>query len=170
MHFEHVQIKDIPLLKQWFKQDYIAEFWYGQGLQNTYKSIEKFTKGEPCIFTLWLAYDGETPFGYLMTSQAEREDAFYLQYLPEGAKAITLDLLIGNRDYLGKGFSHVMIQQLLVQHYTHVDYVFIDPGVSNAKAIHVYEKAGFVSMGEFDPPWERGSPCLLMRLELDTIL
>ncbi len=169
MHFKHVTTEDVPLLKKWFKQGYIAEYWYGKGLQNTYDSIDKFTNGEACIFTLWIAYDETTPFGFLMTSYATKEDAFYVKHLPEGTKAITLDLLIGNTDYLGKGLSHVMIQQLLLQKYSDIDFVFIDPGITNEKAIHVYKKAGFTPIDEFDPPWNPGCNCLLMRLSMNEL-
>ncbi len=170
MHFKHVTKKDISLLKKWFEQDYIAEHWYGEGLKNTYDTIHKFTHQIPCIFTLWLAFDKDIPFGYLMISAIDKSDPFYGRHLPEGAKGITLDLLIGDTRYLGKGLCYVMIQELLLQHYQDVDFVFIDPAVDNQKAIHIYKKVGFLPIEEFEPSWDPGSSCLLMILSMKDLL
>lgn len=167
MHFEHLRKEQEEMVKQWLHQDYVAKFWYGVGLQNTLKSISRFVNGEETLFTLWIAYDGTTPFGYLTTSKVNFEtDHFYAHYLTPSSKAITLDLLIGNRSYLGKGLGHQMIRELLLQKFEHATDVFIDPGVDNPKAIHVYKKAGFQELEEYTPVWDPSSACLLMHLKL----
>lgn len=169
MHFELVKKKDVSLLKKWFQQDYISKYWYGEGLKNTYETIEKFTNQESSIYTLWMAYDKDVAFGYLMTSKVTKEDVLYMKHLPEGKKAITLDVLIGNTDYLGKGLSHIMIQRFLLEKYSDVDFVFIDPSLNNSKAIHVYKKAGFQPVVEFKPSWDPTVSHLLMSLSLESI-
>ncbi len=170
MHFEILRKDQEEMLKAWLKQDYVAEFWDGVGLQNTLKSISRFVNGEETLFTLWIAYDRTIPFGYLMTSNVDFEkDHLYAKHLSPSSKAITLDLLIGNPSYLGKGFGHRMIQELLQQKFHDVTDVFIDPGVDNPKAIHVYEKAGFRKLEEFIPEWDPSSPCVLMQLKMESL-
>ncbi len=68
----------------------------------------------------------------------------------EGA-AITLDLLIGEADYLGKGLSHIVIQEFLLSQFPNVSEVLIDPEATNSHAIHVYEKVGFHHLGRIYP-------------------
>jgi RimJ/RimL family protein N-acetyltransferase len=170
MHFKPMTKEQKKLVKGWLAQDYVGKYWYGVGLQNTLHSIEKFISGQKTPFTIWIAYDGTTPFGYLMTSKINpKKDLLYGKYCDLKAKAITLDLLIGNRDYLGKGLSHLMIHQLLLQEFSFVTDVFIDPSVDNPKAIHVYEKAGFQKLIEFVPPWEPDSRCVLMYLKMEPL-
>ncbi len=165
IRFEHLRKDQVDLVKQWLSQEYVAEYWYGPGLQNTLNSIAKFVNGQETLFTLWIAYDGNIPFAFLMTSKVDLDkDLLYAKYCDSGANAITLDLLIGNPSYLGRGLSHIMIQQLLIQEYSSISDVFIDPGIDNAKAIHVYEKAGFQKCEDFIPEWDPTSPCILMQL------
>ena len=170
IHFEPLKKDQEEMVKQWLRQDYIAKFWYGVGLENTFKSISRFVNGKETLFALWIAYDGSTPFGYLMVSQVDLEkDQLCAKYLSPKAKAITLDLLIGNPSYLGKGLSHQMIKALLLQKYSDMTDVFIDPGINNSKAIHVYEKVGFKTLEEFIPDWEASHPCLLMHLKMEKL-
>ena len=170
LRFEHLRKEQVDLVIPWFKQDYVAEYWYGTGLQNTLNSIARFVEGQETLYTLWVAYDGDIPFAFLMTSKVDLDkDLLYAKYCGFGTKAITLDLLIGNTSYLGRGLSHIMIQQLLLQEYDTISDVFIDPGIENAKAIHVYEKAGFQKREEFIPEWDRTSPCVLMQLKMDQL-
>lgn len=171
MHFKLLTKDHEALVKKWLQQDYVAEFWHGTGLESTYKSIASFIDGKETLFTLWIAYDNATPFGYLMTSKVDfSKDYLYAKYLTPTSKAITLDLLIGNTSYLGKGLGHQMIKELLLQKFSDVTDVFIDPGVNNPKAIHVYEKAGFQKLEEFIPEWDPSSPSLLMHLKMSSVV
>jgi RimJ/RimL family protein N-acetyltransferase len=167
MHFEPLRKDQEEMLKQWLLQDHVAEFWYGAGLQNALKSISRFVNGEETLFTLWIAYDDTVPFGYLMTSKVDFEiDHLFAKYLYPTSKGITLDLLIGNQSYLGKGLGHEMIRELLRQKFQDATDVFIDPGINNPKAIHVYEKAGFRKLEEYTPEWDPSCPCVLMHLKM----
>ncbi|CCB89426.1 GNAT family N-acetyltransferase [Simkania negevensis] len=169
MRFVHLRKEQQDLVNKWLKQDYVAKYWHGSGLQNTLNTIERFVNGQEKLFTLWMAYDKEIPFGYLMTSNVDlKTDHFFAKYCERDAKAITLDLLIGNTTYLGKGLSHIMINKFLLESFSSITDVFIDPGIENHKAIHVYEKAGFEKREEFVPEWDPTGKNLLMQLKMDT--
>ncbi len=58
-----------------------------------------------------------------------------------------------------------MIQNFLLQKFPDITDVFIDPAERNTKAIHVYEKAGFVKIEQFIPDW-CPIPHILMRLKM----
>ncbi|MBS0586098.1 MAG: GNAT family N-acetyltransferase [Verrucomicrobia bacterium] len=165
MHFEILRKEDEPLVTKWLQEPHVNEFWYGSGLQSTLSSITRFVKEEETLFTIWLAYDDSTPFAYLMTSSINYEnDSLYAKYLARDAKAITIDLFIGNKAYLGKGLGKKLLVEILRQKFSDVTDVFIDPSVNNARAIHVYEKVGFQKVEVFIPPWDPSSQCILMHL------
>jgi pimeloyl-ACP methyl ester carboxylesterase len=117
----------------------------------------------------WLSYDGDIPFGYLLTSTvAMNKEDEYRRFCKTGGEAITLDLFIGNSQYLGKGIAHQMIQEFLLSQCTQVQEVLIDPQVTNRRAVHVYEKAGFSIVEEFIPSHST-LPHYLMHLDMDAL-
>lgn len=46
-----------------------------------------------------------------------------------------------------------MIREFLTSQFPNVKKVLIDPEATNARAIHVYQKAGFKIIGEFIASW-----------------
>lgn len=127
------------LLHRWFEQEHIKEWMHGVGLQNTLNGLEKFFEGKTKTI-YWIGYDKSTPFAFLITS-------------PEGEDATTLDVFIGDVNYLGRGLAVPMIRKFLIDHFSHVTKVLIDPEATNARAIHVYEKVGFKTIHEFIASW-----------------
>ncbi len=127
------------MIHRWLEQDYIKKWIHGIGLQNTLNGLEKFFQGNTTT-TYWIGYDHETPFSFLITS-------------PEGTDATTLDLFICDPNYLGKGLAVRMIHEFLINHFRHVKRALIDPEATNARAIHVFQKAGFKIIGEFIASW-----------------
>lgn len=112
---------------------------HGVGLQNTLNGLEEFFEGKSDT-TYWIGYDEDIPFSFLITS-------------PRGEEAITLDLFICDLNYLGKGFAVPMIRQFLLDHFSHMKKILIDPEATNRRAIHVYEKVGFKTTHEFIASW-----------------
>lgn len=130
----------------------MAEWFHGQGLANTLKNLDEFLEGR-CPWHYWLGYDQDHPFAFLITSPISKPDDSLSRWCSEKGEAITLDLLIGDVNYLGKGLSHLMIQEFLVSQFPRVSEVLIDPDAANTRAVHVYEKAGFTILGEFVPSY-----------------
>ena len=167
--FFPVEEKHREIILGWFGQKHVNEYFYGEGLENTLNSLDAFIKGEKNLFEHWIAYIGEEPFGFLMTSRIKgpyNADSPYDKWYEEGKEAITLDLLIGPETFLGKGLGHRMIREFLIDRFPHVDKVLIDPSVTNTRAIHVYEKAGFKKIEQF--PQQHDSPDLCWMMHLDT--
>ena len=46
-----------------------------------------------------------------------------------------------------------MIREFLINHFSNVKRVLIDPEATNKRAIHVYQKVGFKIIGEFIASW-----------------
>jgi len=147
------------------RKNMFKSIFHGQGLQNTLKDLDKHIHSSSGFHEHWIAYKEEVPFGYLMTSEVASDEERFSKWR-EGEKAITLDLLIGNENFLGRGLSCPMIQEFLLDKFPSVDEVFIDPEVENSKAIHVYEKAGFKKLEQFIAPWHP-VPHWLMKCNLN---
>ena len=166
------------LIHQWLQQDYISEWIHGQGLQNTLSGLETFfhsqAKSEGLdrqanITQHWIGYDNDIPFVYLLTSNVFKHATnAYAKYSAHEGLAITLDIFIGNTEYLGKGLASTVIKEFLLSHFPDVSEVFIDPEKANIRAIHVYQKAGFRIVGEFIAPWHP-VPHHIMKLDMKNL-
>lgn len=160
-NFKKVVLSDQPLVMEWIHKPNINEWLHGQGLRNTIESLDNFVKNKKTVITHWLAFDNNIPFAYLMTSEIKPSGNH-----PRGA--VTLDLFIGNMDYLGKGLAVLLIQEFILSQFSDAVEILIDPERSNKRAVHVYEKAGFQIIGEFIAPWHR-VPHYKMRLWVESL-
>lgn len=167
------------LIHHWLQQDYIHEWVHGQGLKNLINGLEKFYeyreegKGlerDSNIAQHWIAYENDTPFAYLLTSNVFKDSAeSYAKYSELEGPAITLDIFIGDKNYLGKGLADILIKEFLLSNFSDVSEIFIDPEKSNKRAIHVYEKTGFKIVGEFLAPWHP-VPHYIMKLNMHELV
>ena len=148
--FEQVLIKYQKLILSWLQQPHVSEWFCGQGLENTIQELNKFLHSSS-IFQYWLAFDQQHPFALLMTSSVDKPSDELTRWCSDTGETITLDILIGDSNYLGKGIAHHLIQRFLVSRFPRVKEVLIDPDATNLRAIHVYKKAGFQIIGEFIP-------------------
>lgn len=158
------------IILSWFKEEHVKEFYYGKGLQNTLHNLELYCQeindNGRYKFDHWIAFYNSVPFGFLMTSPITgpyNPNDDYKKWYAEGKKTFTLDLLIGAKEFLGRGLAHKMIKKFIIDQFSNADYFIIDPSLSNKKAIHVYEKAGFKKVDTFFPSYDP-VPHLMMRL------
>lgn len=147
LRFRPVQPAERSLVHAWLQLPHVAHWFYGQGLINTLHHLDQFLKGKASA-TYWLCLDADHPIAFLITSYVQKDDP-YAKWCT--GKAITLDLLIGDLKYLGKGFAVKMIHQFLYTQFPDVEEVLIDPEATNTRALHVYEKVGFKKLDEFIP-------------------
>lgn len=161
--FKPAQEPQRELIHGWLKQDYIARWIHGVGLQSTLTGLEKFfaytAEGKSLdrqmtITQHWVGYDGNRPIVYLLSSNVfKSEDSEYAKYSLTDGPMITLDIFLGDPEYLGKGLATRLIKDFLLGQCSDVTEVFIDPEQSNERATHVYEKVGFKKVGEFIASW-----------------
>lgn len=167
-HFKPVDEAHRSLVHHWLQQPHVAKWFYGQGLQNTLKHLDDFLNGSS-NGKYWLGYDQNRPFAFLITSTVAKPNDELNQWCTKDGEAITLDFLIGETDYLGKGLSHIVIQEFLLSQFPHVTEVLIDPEGTNSHAIHVYKKVGFIILGEFIP-FHSPHPHYMMRLDMTKLI
>ena len=107
--FKPVESKDRALVHTWLVQPHVAEWFYGQGLQNTFDHLDEFLQGS-CQSHYWLGYDKQHPLAFFITSSVKKPKDELSHWCIEKGDAITLDMLIGDTAYLGKGLSHLLIE------------------------------------------------------------
>jgi len=162
-HFKPLDGEHRALVHRWLQEPHVAKWFYGQGLENTINHLDDFLNGLQGG-EYWLGFDQNRPFAFLMTSHVEKSSDILAKWCSEKGEAITLDLLIGETDYLGKGLSYILIQEFLASQFPHVNEVLIDPEATNSRAVHVYKKAGFKILGEYIPSYNP-RPHYMMRLD-----
>ena len=161
--FKAVDPEHRALVHSWLKMPHVAKWFYGQGLKNTLNHLDEFLEGSSSSH-YWLAYDDNHPFAFLITSFVSNTDE-PASWCAEEGKAMTLDILIGDLDYLGKGLAPTLIREFLMSQFPHIAEVLIDPEATNTCAIHVYQKVGFTILAEFIPS-HSPHPHYMMRLSM----
>lgn len=178
IHFEKVLLKHQDFLFSWLDAPHVKAFW--DNSQAHRDDIALFMNGRPTpstyfngMFSYWIGLMDEVPFCLIMTheenEQTEPPD-YMLPYLSNIGKTIALDFLIGNTDYLGKGFATPTLLSFMAFFKEKVEpetaLFLIDPALNNIRAIHAYEKAGFHRVSEFtydDGYFEKTQGILMVR-------
>lgn len=172
LSFNPVAGEHRELVRTWLHKEHVRPYFYGQGLENTLKNLDLFVKGIDhnglYRFKYWIARAADKPFAFLITSEVEgpydpKDD--YAKWYEEGRQTITLDLLIGEEEFLGKGLAAPLIREFLLTMFPHASIVLIDPEATNSRAIHVYERAGFEKLEQFIPAYNP-VPHWMMRLKI----
>lgn len=167
LSFKFVDMAHRDLVHEWLLKPHVAKWFYGQGLQNTLSHLDDFLKGQSSA-QYYLGYDGDRPFAFFITSLVEKPDDELSVWCTKEGTAITLDLLIGESDYLGKGLSGLLIQEFLRTQFRDVSEVLIDPEATNLHAIHIYTKVGFKTLGTFIPS-HSPHPHYMMSLDMESL-
>ncbi len=160
--FKPVDQKTRPLVHKWLHKPHVAEWFYGHSLETTIKYLDDFLAGSS-KYQYWLSYKKEHPFGLLITSRVEKPHDELSKWCNKEGDAITLDFFIGDKDYMGKGSAHLLIQEFISSQYPDVSEVLMDPESTNLRAIRVYQKAGFEILGEFVPPQSPNTHLMMRR-------
>jgi GNAT superfamily N-acetyltransferase len=163
-NFKPVDGAHRALVHSWLIQPHVTKWFYGQGLQNTFNHLDEFLQGSSQS-QYWLAYDNNHPFAFLITSTVSKPEDELTRWCSEDGLAITLDMLIGDTSYLGKGLSSILIREFLLSQFPEVAEVLIDPEATNSRAVHVYQKVGFNILEEFIPS-HSPNPHFMMRLNM----
>lgn len=169
IHFKHPRKDQFELIYQWYRKPHVLEFLDDPETGRSIPDLQNYLTGRDHFWTPWLAYYKETPFAYLMTARVRKNEVgIWSKWREKKGKTYSLDMLIGEESFLGKGLSHLVIQKFIKEKFSHAAAFLIDPELRNIHAIHVYEKAGFVIVEEFKGEHGRfaGIPHIMMKLTL----
>ena len=169
--FKHPTKDQFELIYSWFAKPHVSEFFDDPETGRSIPDLLNYLSGKDYFFTPWLACENDKPFAYIMTAEVKRhETGIWSKLREKKGKTYSMDMLIGDEAFLGKGMSHLLIKKFIAEHFQHAAAFLIDPELRNIHAIHVYEKAGFVIVDQFRGEHGRyaGIPHIMMKLKLSS--
>lgn len=161
IRFEKVGIPHQKIIFEWLEEPHIKEFW--DNSQDHKNDILNFIKGrkEPSPYfhgryVYWIGLTIEKPYSLIMTIQekpGENRPQIKHDHLSKTGTTYSIDFMIGEKTYLGKGLGAQTLESFISFFQKNIDAdadtFFIDPDLTNPRAKHVYEKAGFDYIGDF---------------------
>ena len=164
--FKEVTTDDLPLLRRWFKEPHVCQWWPTPEEDEFFENFLQRIRSKK-TFAYSVLID-EKPIGYIQYYYIDRsveKAGAWLPALPE--TTVGIDQFIGDPTYLGKGYGTLFIKEFITYLTSRVDQaittIIVDPEPTNYAAIRCYEKVGFQSMGIYTT--EVG-PALLMRYDV----
>lgn len=129
---------DLNIMGVWLAQDYIRKFWGDP--QDWIKEISENISAD------WVKYfivECNTPIGFLQYYETDKAPQGEWSNEPIGT--IGIDYLIGDIEYLGKGYGSKIVRLLVdfIKSKNEFDYIVADPIVENVSSIKVLENNGF---------------------------
>lgn len=168
--FRLLEEKDFNQIHIWMNTDFVIE-WYGkipvtiEDVRNKYMSYitgEKPTKAYIIIID-------NVDVGYLQTYLIN-DYPEYNKYVETDEHTAGVDLFIGHKDYIHKGYGVRIMEQFLREHVfsnIQVDKCIIGPEPKNLSAIRMYEKSGFRWYKNIQIPDEDEPEYLMILLRKD---
>jgi RimJ/RimL family protein N-acetyltransferase len=160
--FEKATLEHEKLIFEWLEEPHMIEFW--DNSQEHKDDILNFIYGRKQTYfcgttKYWIGCIDLEPFAFILSDQLLTEQTdlpdIYLKYMSKTNHNISLDFGIGNKDYLGQGLAAPTLVEFMEFYKNEIDpkatTYFIDPDLNNPRAKHVYEKAGFELVGDYDP-------------------
>lgn len=162
IYFEKLNRQYQPIIFSWLAEPHMQEFW--DNSQEHKDDIISFINGRITpsnyfngIFTYWVGVIDNHPFCFILTAEVNQNDhhpQLWRDHLSSTGKTYTIDFGIGNPSYLGKKLAAPTLE-LFTEFFQEkidplADTFFIDPAEHNPRAKHVYEKAGFKMVGNFE--------------------
>ncbi|OAS86812.1 acetyltransferase [Metabacillus litoralis] len=156
--------RDVKLLHSWMNENHVVPYWkldlsltdYGIHLRNFLNDEHQ---------TLLIGEIDGVPISYWESYWVKGdiiENYYEFNEYDQG-----VHLLIGDKDYLGKGLIYPLLMTILSQKFqvSLTEKVIAEPDVRNEKMIHVFKKCGFTPIKEVELPDKTG---LLMFCERST--
>lgn len=160
--FKKLGLEHQETVLQWLAEPHIQEFWdtspeFREDLLIFIKERKEPSPYWNGMFDYWVGLADTEPYCLLMTSEvrAEQPDLpeTWRPHLSSTGRTWSIDFMIGNNKYLGQGLAAPTLKAFMQfvgeKMIPPVDTFFIDPAASNARATHVYEKAGFINLATF---------------------
>lgn len=161
IHFEKLSEKHLKIILTWLSEPHVMEFW--DNSQAHKDDIIYFVHGRQQAspyadgkYVYWISFIENEPFAMIMTIQETLEDDINqekLKQLSKTGNSYSLDFMIGNTQYLNKGYGSTTLTEFIKYFRKNFDQkadtFFIDPAADNEKASHVYLKAGFQHVCDF---------------------
>ncbi len=158
--FKKADLSHIDTIFAWLNEPHMMEFW--DNTQEHKDDIVNFIHGRKQHYfygttQYWVGYIDDEPFCFLLSDIFEADQdltELHIKYLSEKGRTIGVDFGIGNKHFLSKGLASPTLAMFVTFYHEQIDPTadtfFIDPNQNNPRAKHVYQKAGFEWVGEYE--------------------
>lgn len=147
--------RDIVILHKWHQEPHVIPFWNLNIPFEKYRSHLKGFLSDPHQ-TLFLGLLNGVPMSYWEAYwvQGDVVESCYDPH-PEDRG---IHLLIGEPDYLGKGYALPLLRAMVHFQFLHqsTDKVIAEPDIRNKKMIHIFEQCGFEKIKPIELPDKTG--------------
>lgn len=153
--------EDEKMIFSWLSEPHMIEFW--DNSQEHKEDISNFIHGGKQRYLAgttkyFIGLIDNMPFAFILGDMANDDQnlpAIQKDSMSKFGHTIFVDFGIGNKDYIGKGLASKTLEEFILYYQANIDSkadtFFIDPDENNPRAKHVYEKAGFKHVGEYQP-------------------
>lgn len=161
IRFIKASLKYKDTIFRWLAEPHVQEFW--DNTQAHKDDILNFMQGRKESsdyaggnYVYWIGLVDDVPYTLVMIikeNPGENREQIKNDHLSTTGSTYSIDFMIGEKEYFGRGLGAKTLEEFTeffqdnVDHYA--DTFFIDPDVTNSRAKHVYEKAGFKYIGDF---------------------
>jgi RimJ/RimL family protein N-acetyltransferase len=158
--FEKASITHIGTIFNWLSEPHMMEFW--DNSEEHKNDILNFIHNKPQTYfagttQYWIGCINSEPYAFVLSDILQKDQTdlseTHLVNMSETGHTIALDFGIGNKEYLGRGLAAPTLSEFMRFYKKAIDpkadTFFIDPVENNPRAIRVYNKAGFVKVGQY---------------------
>lgn len=170
--FEIAGSSDKKKVQTWLKQPHVKEYW--DATQEIWTNFTDFIEGDKKGYDYWICLYKEKPYGLIRTSNALMPDPKtgkpfdpIISWVESEGATLIIDLIIAE-EFLGKGLADLTFKRFSEIQEPEVSAFLVTPEVKEEKAMHVYEKAGFVKVSTFirGQGFFKGKPHYILKLRL----
>lgn len=130
--------EDFNILRIWLKQDYIRKYW---GAPQEW--INEISENIDADWVKYFIVECYKPIGFLQYYETDKAPEGNWSKEPPGT--VGIDYLIGDKEYLGKGYGSRMIKLFVeyIRSLNKYDFIIADPVKENVASIKVLLNNGF---------------------------
>ena len=172
INFRKLPLSDLDLMLKWLNIDFVQK-WYGKKEYSYEEILKKYgsrVEGREPV-TPFLIYYADTPIGYIQTYRIS-DYPKYNKYVEADEFTAGVDLFIGEKDFIHKGFGTAATKKFLkeiVFSDESIKSCVLGPEPKNKAAIRSYEKVGFKYFKTITMP-DEPEPEYLMRIHREEIV
>jgi acetyl CoA:N6-hydroxylysine acetyl transferase len=154
--FRYVSLEnDVKLLHSWMNEKHVIPYWKLDLSLSDYKLHLQHFLGDDHQ-TLLIGEIDNVPVSYWESYWIKGdiiENYYEFDEYDQG-----IHLLIGERDYLGKGYIYPLLLTILSNKFkvSQTNRVIAEPDINNKRMIHVFKRCGFIPVKEVELPDKTG--------------
>ncbi len=140
--FKSIVDRDILLIEKWIYQEHVLK-WYHEPEEWVREMMER--NGEFSFLNHFIVYDEDKPFAFCQYYDCfcAQEDWYTVN---SSGHTYSIDYLIGDEMYLGKGYGKLIIKTLMekISNYKNAKRIIVQPEKENISSCKSLESNGFM--------------------------